>query len=1015
MRACTTLFIVATLAACGDGEASKDATGTAATDTTIATDTTATDTTPEETADDIGDEADATDGETTSVEDQDGDGLSDAEEVALGTDPTLVDSDDDGYWDGWEHAAGSDPLERLSTPTLPDPEGDPYILDLVDIVEPTLLRSFLGNIIDRWPPILVFVDEGAPAGGKTPATVTGGIATRASLGPDDTAGTADDVYALQLGSLDPATGDFQVLLDGERAGDTLTATADEVVIDLSNISEIVRGVRLRVEDVTFEAMFVDGDQRLEPTRLAGVLSRTGVQEILENADLPLPIDLETAMELLDPDGDDIIDVDIALKGRTAIAGGWDLTPRVEPMPRDPGACCPVGMEVGDPIDPALVIVDQGLQEGEEALAARVITQALGHPDVLDFVATQRVVDGERRIYVYSPRGHIYFVRERTLVEGEPATVYRTVLLADVDALEGEPIEQGDARSPLANQDPTALSDYASFLAAGEAFLPNADYETLGYEAGDERLVRVPVGVNPYPFGYERLAAIFDDPRTGDLVLQPVSYHGSRGDHGHLSALQSRSPLILSGAGIRSTADGEGWSTACVGACTEASTRYLFRDEAARIVDVAPTVAKALGVTTTTGVGPHGHLADDVYLAWQDGRALDAALDETGAERAIIFINDGLTSMELVHQALDPARSLDAYRELMARGVTYRHGAITNFPSNTYPSHNVVGSGAYSGHHGIVDNGFYEREVAAIFEPIVELFGTEKFFGSAQPGLPIETLHEAVLRSFGGAWHKTDNPDGVMTASLNDPSTRGAALATLERRVPDGYVVPDPVDELTIDGTTWPYPEATFTDAVGLLDNSTVTAAHGLFITNPARGLPIPRYAIINLGATDSAGHKAGPHGDEERERVLAATNQRLRIIIEILKEAGIYDDTLIVLTADHGMELKDPSVRTDPLAGLPADIAVVRDHYFVYLKQLHVTHSELPEGTGDVTFTVADLDGGAPVGGAAVVVKAGEVVLGEGTTAADGKLTLSLALGGGAAIATVSKTGFSTEGHALER
>ncbi len=999
-RSCSPLFVVglATLIACGDDPAPADTVGVDSADVPDTNDTNDTKN-PDDEVDDPDDEVDTrpdADDDATEVAttDQDGDGLTDAEEAALGTDPSLVDSDADGYWDGWEVSTASDPKDPLSTPTLTVPEGDAYILDLVDIIEPSLLRTFLGSILDRWPPILLFIEGTGDA-----VRLEGGIAERTSLGPDDIAGTTDDAFSLELGSLDPATGQFQVAFDGARTGDDLAAASPEVIIDLSGISEIVRGVRLRVEDVTFTTTYVDGGQRLAPTRLAGILSRAGVEDILLNADLPLPIDTDTAMQLLDPDGDGIIAVDIALEGRPAIASGWITTPDVEPVARDPGVCCPPGLAVGDPIDSALAIVDQGLQPSEEALGAQVIDEALSQPELLDFIATQRIVDGERRTYVYSPRGHIYFVRQRAA----GTTTYVTYALASQSDLEGELIANDDARNPLANQDPSALSSYEAFLAASEPFAANADYASRGYTQDDERLARVPLGEHPYPFGYERLAQIFDDPRAGDFVLMEASYVGNRGSHGHLSALQSRSALIVSGAGVVYDAAGEGWATRCVGDCTDATTPYLVRDAPARIVDVAPTIAKALGVAPTTGVAA-GFVADDVYLAWQDGQPLDAALSGTTAKYAIIVVNDGLTSMELLHQAFDPARDLDAYRELMSRGVTYLHGAITNYPSNTYPSHNVIGSGAYSGHHGIVDNSFFERPVATGFAPISELFGTEKFLGSAHAGLPVETLHEAVLRSFGGVWHKTTNPSGVITASLNDPSTRGAPLATLERRVPDGYEVPEPYDALALSGVTYTYPEATLLDAEGLLDNSTVTNAYGLFILNPAEGFPIPKYSIINLSSTDGAGHAAGPHGDELREHVLAKTNMRLRMLIEILKAAGIYDDTIIVLTADHGMELKDPNVPGRLLSGLGSDITVVRESDFIYLKQLAVTRA-------NQTLTVSDTDHGAPVGGALVAVMKDGVEIDRGTTAVDGTVTLTL---GDADTLVVSKTGFSTESHPLD-
>jgi hypothetical protein len=117
-----------------------------------------------------------------------------------------------------------------------------------------------------------------------------------------------------------------------------------------------------------------------------------------------------------------------------------------------------------------------------------------------------------------------------------------------------------------------------------------------------------------------------------------------------------------------------------------------------------------------------------------------------------------------------------------------------------------------------------------------------------------------------------------------------------------------------------------------------------------------------------------------------------------------------VLTADHGMELKDPSVRSDVLAGLPADIGLVREHAFVYLKQLLASHGDLAGAS--TTFIVTDRDNGLPIAGALVVVRGAEAELARGVTDAHGVASLSGPLSSATTL-TLSKTGFSTETRAL--
>lgn len=294
-----------------------------------------------------------------------------------------------------------------------------------------------------------------------------------------------------------------------------------------------------------------------------------------------------------------------------------------------------------------------------------------------------------------------------------------------------------------------------------------------------------------------------------------------------------------------------------------------------------------------------------------------------------------------------------YRDLMERGVTYRFGSITNFPSNTYPSHNVIGSGAWSGHHGVIDNYFWERGVAAEERPIQDVYQTERLLGSAHQDLPVETLHEAIARSSG-----TESMP-AMTASINDPSSRGAPLATLERRFPEGFSLPEAQDVLEIGGTEYTLPDVDIDDYAGVLDNASAQTFAEFYLDEEQ---PLPMYSIVNFGSTDTAGHTFGPHGDQERDVVIGRVNQRLDVLFATLEEAGILEDTLVILTSDHGMELQDQSRKgslVDELAGLNEPVRFRQLSKFLYLKTLEaeVTDNQLSAGAArSLSLTVTDSD-----------------------------------------------------------
>ena len=75
----------------------------------------------------------------------------------------------------------------------------------------------------------------------------------------------------------------------------------------------------------------------------------------------------------------------------------------------------------------------------------------------------------------------------------------------------------------------------------------------------------------------------------------------------------------------------------------------------------------------------------------------------------------------------------------------------------------------------------------------------------------------------------------------------------------------------------------------------------------------PSLMAVSLYLSDAAGQDYGPHGDDART-ALEETDVRVGKIIDQYQDAGVFDDTVFVLTADHGMELMDSS-RTASWAG----------------------------------------------------------------------------------------------------
>ncbi len=74
-----------------------------------------------------------------------------------------------------------------------------------------------------------------------------------------------------------------------------------------------------------------------------------------------------------------------------------------------------------------------------------------------------------------------------------------------------------------------------------------------------------------------------------------------------------------------------------------------------------------------------------------------------------------------------------------------HGSIVNFPSITWPSHSTILTGAWCGHHDVVNPTFHLREHRETVPIQGNVFETERYLSP-----DVETLYEVFKRVGGPA-------------------------------------------------------------------------------------------------------------------------------------------------------------------------------------------------------------------------------------------------------------------------
>ncbi|HEV8550565.1 MAG TPA: ectonucleotide pyrophosphatase/phosphodiesterase [Polyangiaceae bacterium] len=295
------------------------------------------------------------------------------------------------------------------------------------------------------------------------------------------------------------------------------------------------------------------------------------------------------------------------------------------------------------------------------------------------------------------------------------------------------------------------------------------------------------------------------------------------------------------------------------------------------------------------------------------------------KHVLVVTIDGLMPDSYVHPGAH-GLSVPTLTSLVARGAS-SDGALSVFPSVTYPSHTSIASGVVPARHGIFTN--------ASFDPLDKNQDAWRWYAE---DVRVPRVWDVAYAA------------GYRTALVDWPVTVGAQATY---HVPEFWRAKQPEDVKLIRALSTP----------GLLDS--VSAAYPDFksgfraqdVTDQA-GTDVAEYLLLHerphltflhIWQVDAAQHHFGLWSDEARAAIENADRQLARLLAAV-ERAGIASSTVLVVASDHGFAnvtrcvnprflLRQAGLVTFDAAGKPtafqADVLSSSGMAYVYLNDPH--------------------------------------------------------------------------------
>jgi len=273
----------------------------------------------------------------------------------------------------------------------------------------------------------------------------------------------------------------------------------------------------------------------------------------------------------------------------------------------------------------------------------------------------------------------------------------------------------------------------------------------------------------------------------------------------------------------------------------------------------------------------------------------------------------LISIDACRPDYFPLASIPNINKLMSEGVSYSQAWVGQLRNNTPPGHTTMATGAFPKNDGIL--------CFAWRDPVANLGGWPTSWEKVTAGVMTKLIAESGATSIGTLYKKV-HPQAKVVAISCDKYYAAAGLAAESADYILFNMAQTPGENLSpagIEGHLAPAdimndPELRRTK-VTYWDGDTWAIDLALKVFEREK----PEIMLINLPYTDEAGHGTGGIiAPQFMGQVVSNVDRQIGRLIDAYKKAGIYDKTLFIITADHGMT---PTSRTISQATINSIIA----------------------------------------------------------------------------------------------